>query len=59
MENCSGGQIREDEWGGACNAYGEKRNAHKILMENLKGRDHNGRPRNRWEAIRIKIDPIA
>jgi hypothetical protein len=36
-----------------CSKHGEIRNAHKIMVANLKGR-HSGRPRRRWED-NIKI----
>jgi hypothetical protein len=27
--------------GGACSAHGETRNAHRILLQSVKGRDHS------------------
>jgi hypothetical protein len=33
----------------ACNTYGEKRNAHRILVGKPEGKRTLGRPRRRWE----------
>jgi hypothetical protein len=41
--------------GGACSAYGEMKNAYKILVGKLEGRKPFGRSRRRWED-NIKID---
>jgi hypothetical protein len=35
--------------GGACNTYGDKRGAHRILMGRPEGRRTLGKPRRRWE----------
>jgi hypothetical protein len=41
--------------GGACRAYGEIRNAYRILFGRSKGKIPLGRPRHRWED-NIKMD---
>jgi hypothetical protein len=47
--------VKEDEMGGACSRYGEKRNAYRILVRKLEGKRPLGRPRRRW-VDNIKID---
>jgi hypothetical protein len=41
--------------GGACNAYGEKRGAYRILERKPEGKRPLGKARHRWED-NIKID---
>jgi len=40
-------QIKEDEIGGACSTYGDKRDAHTVCMGKVKGNRPLGRP-SRW-----------
>jgi len=37
---CSGDQIKKDEVGGACSTYGENRGLGRVLVGNLRERDH-------------------
>jgi hypothetical protein len=48
-------QLKEDEMGGACSAYGEMRNAYKIFVGKPDGKIPLGRHRRRWED-NIKMD---
>jgi hypothetical protein len=41
--------------GRACNTYGERRGAYRVLMGKPEGRRSLGRPRRRWEDI-TKMD---
>jgi hypothetical protein len=41
--------------GGACSAYGEKRDVYKVLVGKPEGKKPLGRPRRRWED-NIKMD---
>jgi hypothetical protein len=48
-------EVKEDEMGRTCIAYGEQRNAYRILMGKAEGKKPLGRPRHRWEE-NIKMD---
>ena len=37
-------KIEKIEMGGACSAYGERRDVYRVLVENLNERDHLGDP---------------
>jgi hypothetical protein len=39
--------------GRACTIYGMKRNAYRILVGNSEGKGTLGRPRHRWEDIKM------
>ena len=44
-----------NEMGGACSAYGERRDVYKVLVGKPEGKRPLGRPRRRWED-NIKMD---
>jgi hypothetical protein len=46
-------KVKEDVTGGACSTYGEKRNAYRILVGKPKAKRPLGRPRRRWENIKM------
>jgi hypothetical protein len=46
-----GDKIKEDKVGGACGMHGEKRNACRVLLENLKGRGSFKGSRHKLEDI--------
>jgi hypothetical protein len=48
-------QIKENDMGGACGVYGEKRNAHSVLVRKPEGKRSLGRTRHRLEN-NIRID---
>jgi len=50
-----GDQIEENEIGGACSTYGERRGAYRVLVGRPEGKNPLGRTRRRWEA-NIKTD---
>jgi hypothetical protein len=41
----------EDEMGGACDTYGEKRNVYRVLERKREEKILLGRPRGRWRII--------
>jgi hypothetical protein len=41
--------------GGTCNAYGEERCMHRVMVGKSVGRGHWERPKHRWECY-IKMD---
>jgi hypothetical protein len=41
---CSGDQIKKNEMGGECSAYGDKISANRVSVGNLRERDHLGDP---------------
>ena len=47
--------LIENEMGGACNTYGERRGVYGVLVGNPDGKRPFGRRRHRWED-NIKID---
>jgi hypothetical protein len=42
-------QIKENEMGGACSKYGERRGVYRILVGKPEGKRPHGRPTRRWE----------
>jgi hypothetical protein len=46
-------QVKEDEMGKACSTNGEKRNAYRILVGKPEEKRALGRPRHRWEGIKM------
>jgi hypothetical protein len=51
----SGNKIKKDEMGAACNTYGERIGAYRVLVGRPEGGKSLERPRRRWED-NIKID---
>jgi hypothetical protein len=51
---CSGDKI-ENEMGGECSTYGERRGVYRVLVGKPDGRRPLGKPRRRWED-NIKMD---
>jgi len=47
--------MENNEMGGACGAYGERRGVHRVLVGKPEGKRPLGRPRLRWED-NIKMD---
>jgi hypothetical protein len=45
--------------GGACGAHGEVRGAYSILVGRPEGRRQLGRPRRRWEDIKMDLREIG
>jgi hypothetical protein len=45
--------------GGACGAYGEGRGVHGVLMERPEGKRPLGRPRSRWDNIKMDLDEVG
>jgi len=50
-----GEQIKEYEMGGACNTYGEKRNAYMVSVGKLEGKRPLGRPKCRCEDTEMDL----
>jgi len=48
-------QIKEDEVGGACGTYGDKRNAHTVFMGKVKENRPLGRPSRWWQNIKLEF----
>jgi len=48
---CAGGKLEKNEMGGACGAYGEGREVHRVLVGKPEGKIPLGRPRRRWRII--------
>jgi hypothetical protein len=53
-----GGDKNQNGMGGACSAYGEGRGVYRILVGKLEGKRPMGRPRHRWENIRINLQAV-
>jgi hypothetical protein len=54
-EYISGDKIEQNEMGGACSAYGERREVYRVLVGKPEGKRPFDRPRCRWEN-NIKMD---
>jgi hypothetical protein len=50
-----GNEIKKNESDGACNTYGEKRDAYRVLWEQARGKRPLVRPRRRRED-NVKMD---
>jgi hypothetical protein len=46
--------------GGACSAYGERRDVYKVLVRQHEGKRPFGKPRRRWEDnIKIELQEVG
>jgi hypothetical protein len=54
-EKSQSDQIEKNEMGGACNTYGERTGAYRILVGRPEEKRPLGRPRLRWDD-NIKMD---
>jgi hypothetical protein len=45
----------QNEIGGACSAYGDRRGVYRVLVRKLEGKRPLGRPKRRWED-NMKMD---
>jgi hypothetical protein len=45
--------------GGACNTYGEGRGVYRDLVGKPEGKRSLGRPRGRWENIRMNLQEVG
>ena len=52
---CSDDQIEKNEIGGACSAFGERRDVYRVLVGKPEGKRPLGRQRLRWQN-NIKMD---
>jgi len=50
-----GDQIEKNEMGRACSKYGVKRGAYRVLVGKHEGKRPLGRPRHRWEDIKMNL----
>jgi hypothetical protein len=48
-------QIKGNEMGGTCNTHGKMRNAYKIFIGKPEGKRPRGRPKHKWEDIRMDL----
>jgi len=51
----SGDLIKNNEMGGACSKYGDRRGTYRVLVGSPEGKRPFGRPRRRWKD-NIKMD---
>jgi hypothetical protein len=51
----SSDHIEKNEMGRACNMYGEGRGAYRILVGKPEGKRSLGRPRHKWDNIKMDI----
>jgi len=55
-----GDKIENNEMGGACSAYGERRGVYRVLVGKPEGKRQLGRPRRRWEDnINLKLQELG
>jgi hypothetical protein len=52
-------KIEKNEIDGACNAYGWRRVAQRFLVGKPKRRRPLGRPRHRWEDVRMDLQDVG
>ena len=45
--------------GGACGAYGEGTGVHRVLVGKPEGKRPLGRPRRRWEDIKMDLREVG
>jgi hypothetical protein len=52
-----GDKINKNEMGGTCGEYGEeeRRGAYRVLVGKPEGKIPFGRPRHRWEDIKMEV----
>jgi hypothetical protein len=44
---------------GACGAYGVERGVHRVLVGKPEGKRPLGRPRHRWEDIKMDLQEVG
>jgi hypothetical protein len=53
-------KVEDDEPGGSCSTYGEKRNSYRLLVGKPEGKRPLGRPRRRWvDNVRIDLGEVG
>ena len=57
--NVVGDHIKKNEMGGECSMYGKRRVEYRILTGRHEGRRPLGRPRNRWEDIKMGLQEMG
>jgi hypothetical protein len=50
-----GDKIEKNEMGGACSVDGEGKGMYRVLMGKPEGKRPLGRPRHRWDDIRMDL----
>jgi len=45
--------------GGACGASGEEKGVHRVLVGKPEGKSPLGRPRHRWDDIRMDVQEVG
>jgi hypothetical protein len=55
----SGDQVKTTEMGRTCGTYGERRGAYRALVGKPEGRRPLGRPRRRWEDIKMDLREVG
>jgi hypothetical protein len=54
-----GDKIEKNEMGGACSAVGERRGVYRVLMGKPEEESPLGRPRRRWEDIKVDLQDVG
>jgi hypothetical protein len=54
-----GDKIEKNEMGTACSADGEERGVYRVLVRKPGGKRPLGRPRHRWEDIRMDVQEVG
>jgi hypothetical protein len=49
----------ENEIGGACSTHGEESGVHRLLVGKPEGKRSLGRPRRRWEDIKMDLQEVG
>jgi hypothetical protein len=55
----SSDQIKKNEMDKACSMYWGRRGVHKVLMGKPEGKRSLGRPRHRWEDIKVDHQEVG